>query len=696
VLIAGAPIEGACPSGVCYVDQAAPNCCSGTCCPSATCDGTAGAPFCTIWEAIAVTDTDAVPPIDTVWVRPGTYREDLSFGYHVLELRAASGTGSVTIEGYVAINGNQGAETLIDGFTINAGPTINRPGIQCSGTHPIIRNNVISGHTQEGVRLSGASRATLEGNVIGPNNMWGGVTIASSAPFILGCTIVGNQSRPDRGGGGIYIESPIPSDSEVIISNTVIEENSTTLAGGGIGTGALVSGAIRLSNVIVRDNTSVWEGGGAFFLGSFSAAAGAATLDVQIQNSLFSCNQSDYEGGGLDCDDQADCRLVNSTVVNNTAVRGGGVFAQGSVVEFDNSIIWGNSAPNGGPQGAAGNDSTLIARWSIVQNGCSGANPGFEVVGTSGNPTVDCCSGCNPPNVFSHDPLFVDALGPDETACTGDEDFHIAAASPAIDAANNLLALADFADLDQDADESERTPRDLDMNDRFADDPATVDTGVNDPPGHPYVVDMGAYEVSSCPAATIVDADPPPGTHDARRPHAASSPSFDLREGIGSPNSVDGGPEPITITLSSAVSGAANIACWSLCETGIEPTEGPALSDNAIKSVTETSPGVFAILLDRPISAGHWTSISYVGGVGSVSYASLPADANDDGVSVAADILDYFTVCPPSSTNLYRCDIDHSGVVGTPDILELIDLLNGASWHYPWNNVSRAPDTCGG
>lgn len=202
------------------------------------------------------------------------------------------------------------------------------------------------------------------------------------------------------------------------------------------------------------------------------------------------------------------------------------------------------------------------------------------------------------------------------------------------------LVLVDFADLDQDADVAERTPRDLDRNNRFADDPGTADTGVNDPPDYPDVVDMGAYEIAACPTATIVDADPPDGTHDARRPHAQADPSFDKREGIGSPDSVGGGPEPITITLSSAASGAGNTACWLLCETGIEPTEGPALSDHAIRSVTETSPGVYEILLDRPISARHWTSVSYLGGGGSVSYASLPADANDDGVAVAAGDLD--------------------------------------------------------
>ncbi len=48
----------------------------------------------------------------------------------------------------------------------------------------------------------------------------------------------------------------------------------------------------------------------------------------------------------------------------------------------------------------------------------------------------------------------------------------------------------DSVDLDGDGDTGELAPLDLDGNPRFADDPATIDTGC----GASAVVDMGAYE----------------------------------------------------------------------------------------------------------------------------------------------------------------------------------------------------------
>ncbi len=53
-------------------------------------------------------------------------------------------------------------------------------------------------------------------------------------------------------------------------------------------------------------------------------------------------------------------------------------------------------------------------------------------------------------------------------------------------------------DLDNDLDTTERLPFDAAGNWRFLDDPATIDTGVADPPLYVDVVDMGAYEFGAC------------------------------------------------------------------------------------------------------------------------------------------------------------------------------------------------------
>ncbi|MCH8970258.1 MAG: hypothetical protein IIA66_14205, partial [Planctomycetes bacterium] len=70
------------------------------------------------------------------------------------------------------------------------------------------------------------------------------------------------------------------------------------------------------------------------------------------------------------------------------------------------------------------------------------------------------------------------------------QDLHISAGSPCIDAADNTAVPPDEADLDDDFDTAEPTPFDLDGNPRFIDDPLTSDNGAGECP----VVDMGAYE----------------------------------------------------------------------------------------------------------------------------------------------------------------------------------------------------------
>ena len=104
--------------------------------------------------------------------------------------------------------------------------------------------------------------------------------------------------------------------------------------------------------------------------------------------------------------------------------------------------MWGNTVTNGHP--SIGGNGTPTVTYSDVE-------AGFDGIGN-----------------IELDPLFVD---PDN------DDYHIAPTSPCIDAADNTAV-------------PEGIVVDLDGEDRFVDDPDTVDTGNGDPP----IVDMGAYE----------------------------------------------------------------------------------------------------------------------------------------------------------------------------------------------------------
>jgi hypothetical protein len=92
---------------------------------------------------------------------------------------------------------------------------------------------------------------------------------------------------------------------------------------------------------------------------------------------------------------------------------------------------------------------------------------------------------------FGDDPLFVDAIGPDGLAGTGDEDLHLAPGSPCIDRGQNWRVAFDRPDIDNDGNTNERIPFDLDWEGRFFNDPNTPDNACDEA----APVDLGAYEV---------------------------------------------------------------------------------------------------------------------------------------------------------------------------------------------------------
>lgn len=184
-----------------------------------------------------------------------------------------------------------------------------------------------------------------------------------------------------------------------------------------------------------------------------------------------------------------------------------------------------------------------------------------------------------------------------------------------------------------------------------------------------------------CPPGSIVGASPPNGTIDARQP---SPPGGGPLQGIGS------AAEPIVIQLSSDVTGAA-AECFSLCET-----DTGGMAPNGIATAMHTGGGSYSIVLDRPITPGAVTTISYEGASGFVSFGSHPANANADSLAAPTDILFVINMLngvgsPPYG--MYSQDIDHSGGFNPADILRTIDLLNGADAYIVWNGTPRPVNT---
>lgn len=165
----------------------------------------------------------------------------------------------------------------------------------------------------------------------------------------------------------------------------------------------------------------------------------------------------------------------------------------------------------------------------------------------------------------------------------------------------------------------------------------------------------------------------PHGGIDAREEHANGNPG--LFTGLRS--------FEFTFDDSSTV----NSDCWVITETGsgTPPT---------LVNVVQLGSNRVRLDLDRPITAGQWTSFGYTGVNPSVvDIGFLPGDVDQSGTSTTFDItalvdcLSGNAVCA-----VYQKDIDRSGLSNGNDITRLIDVLQDPPLDpFPWLNVSLPP-----
>jgi len=223
------------------------------------------------------------------------------------------------------------------------------------------------------------------------------------------------------------------------------------------------------------------------FIGNRSHLGGALYAhDPSVLNSVFNGNEATDArtvglspaglGGAIVALGQSE--VLNTTVAANTSSdNGAGLYTSGDVL-VANSIVWGNRITG---FIEPGEDPVPLVKVQIHK----GAGT-LEIRYSDVEGLFDPIPGEDPPNPASFpgsidtDPLFADAAGPDGWEGTEDDDLRLAAGSPAIDAGENASVPAG-------------TDVDLAGHHRYADDPATPDSGAGSPP----IVDMGAYEFGS-------------------------------------------------------------------------------------------------------------------------------------------------------------------------------------------------------
>lgn len=226
------------------------------------------------------------------------------------------------------------------------------PGVELLGGYP----------AGGGERDINAYPTVIDGNGNGHT-----VVIESGDGIVIdGFTITGGNatgSYPNNRGGGIYIYGDRNSP---VIKNCTIVDNIAEY-GGGIYLGHT---SPFIYHCCILNNTANIDGGGIYYVAEYSYPG--------IINCLISENIAGNRGGGIHGGDYS--HLTNTTIVNNSAAQGGGIYSHPVYTPtIENAIFWNNS-----PDQIAGGSPSIS--YSCIQDGYEGDgnisnDPVFEADG---------------------------------------------------------------------------------------------------------------------------------------------------------------------------------------------------------------------------------------------------------------------------------------------------------------------------
>jgi hypothetical protein len=227
---------------------------------------------------------DAASAGDTVIVRPGTYKETISFLGKAITVRSWKGYGKTIIDagsaaGVVRFDNGEGASSVIDGFTITNGySTKDKGGIIVDNASPTIINNLItrnaSGFHGGGINIEFGAPDILY-NIFTENKCGGSgygsggaISCTYANPVIVSNIFIGNHAGIGDG-GAIYTEK----QAAPTIANNFIAFNSAQNGGG---LGFYDSRPIALNNTIVENQAAGYGGG--IFNGDYTTSLVANTI----------------------------------------------------------------------------------------------------------------------------------------------------------------------------------------------------------------------------------------------------------------------------------------------------------------------------------------------------------------------------------------------------------------------------------
>ena len=337
---------------------------------------------------------------DTVLVQPGTYTQNIVWpNLANIKLFSAGDTSNTIINGggvatVITISVNTDTNTIIKGFKITNGygntTFTNAGGVQVQSGGVKFLNCLISNNNPGGGSTLyaygagayvGGTNSVFDNVVFRNNNSSSGGYGFGGAMYIPTNTTVRMRNCIARSnlvtaanycwGGGIN------SEGNLILSNSTIENNSTSSGGYNFGGGiAITAGTATITNVKIINNTLggtpnfIWGGG------LYTDGASTTNLtNVLIAGNILS-NSSFVNGGGGIHIEGANTSLIaiQITVSENRRANNGTITGSGLQVEtsasatINNSIFWNT---NGGAE-IDNNSSTVTINYSDVRGGFFG------------------------------------------------------------------------------------------------------------------------------------------------------------------------------------------------------------------------------------------------------------------------------------------------------------------------------------
>jgi hypothetical protein len=312
----------------------------------------------------------------TICVKPGVYVGKIDFQGKPITIKSTGGAGATFLDGagsgpVVRFHTFEGADSILEGFTIRNGVAPSGGGIQIDKASPIIRYNVILNN--KATDSSGFGRG-------------GGMLVigASAKPVVTCNRFIRNEANYD-GGGLISVYSADP-----YVRFAHFEGNKAPY---GAGIGVARDGRLDLAMTVLQSNVAGGDGGGIH--------AGVPYGNAQVRNVCLKGNTASGNGGGIWVPFGL-VQVLNSTFSGNKASAGGGLAAgYGSSVDVVNSLFVGNSTSGGGSAALVNTDTSTT---SVVNhfNGFFG-NTGGDYLSTYGDvgllsldPALSQCGGCCP------------------------------------------------------------------------------------------------------------------------------------------------------------------------------------------------------------------------------------------------------------------------------------------------------------